>query len=404
VSTEGGGAGAGATTGAVVAFEHVTKRYAGAGAPAVDDLTLTIPAGEICVLVGPSGSGKTTTMKMVNRLIEPTSGRITIDGTDIMRLPVVDLRRRIGYVIQQVGLFPHLTVAENVAVVPRLLRWSQSRIRERTEELLELVGLEPGGYRARYPSELSGGERQRVGVARAMAADPSVMLMDEPFGAVDPIRRERLQNEFLRLQARLRKTIVFVTHDVDEAIKMADRIAILQRGGTLAQYDTPDAILAGPASEFVERFVGADRGLKRLSLARVRDLPLGDASVARAGERRADVRRRLERAGSEPFALLVDDQERPLGWIDRHELDGDGVVDPDAATPGAPTVQPETTLRDALSAMLGSSVQLGAVVDEHDRVIGVISVDAISEAMRAPGHREAREGDAGDRADERVAT
>ena len=396
--------GAAATTGAVVAFEHVTKRYPNADAPAVHDLTLTIPAGEICVLVGPSGSGKTTTMKMVNRLIEPTSGRITIDGTDIMRLPVVDLRRRIGYVIQQVGLFPHLTVAENVGVVPRLLRWREARIRERTEELLELVGLEPGSYRARYPSELSGGERQRVGVARAMAADPSVMLMDEPFGAVDPIRRERLQNEFLRLQARLRKTIVFVTHDVDEAIKMADRIAILQRGGTLAQYDTPDAILASPASEFVERFVGADRGLKRLSLARVADLPLAEVPVVRAGERRADVRRRLEQAGSEAFALLVDEGERPLGWIDRHELDGDGVVDAGAATPGAPTVQRETTLRDALSAMLGSSVQLGAVVDERDRVIGIISVDAISEAMRAPGHAEPREHGASDGTDDQAAT
>ena len=393
-----------ATTGAVVAFDHVSKRYPGSDAPAVDDLSFTIPAGEICVLVGPSGSGKTTTMKMVNRLIEPTSGRITIDGTDIMRLPAVELRRRIGYVIQQVGLFPHLTVAENVGVVPRLLRWRPPRIRERTEELLELVGLEPGQYRSRYPSELSGGERQRVGVARAMAADPSVMLMDEPFGAVDPIRRERLQNEFLRLQARLRKTIVFVTHDVDEAIKMADRIAILQRGGTLAQYDTPDAILAGPASEFVERFVGADRGLKRLSLARVSELPLAEAPIVRAGERRADVRRRLEGAGGGAFALLVDDEERPVGWIDRHELDGDGVVDPGAATPGAPTVQHETTLRDALSAMLGSSVQLGVVVDERDRVIGIISVDAISEAMRAPGPPEAGEPDANDGADKRAAT
>jgi osmoprotectant transport system ATP-binding protein len=369
----------------VVAFEHVTKRYARSSAPAVDDLTLTIPAGEICVLVGPSGSGKTTTMKMVNRLIEPTSGRITIDGTDVMQLPVVELRRRIGYVIQQVGLFPHLSVAENVAVVPRLLRWDAQRIRARTDELLELVGLEPAGYRARYPSELSGGERQRVGVARAMAADPSVMLMDEPFGAVDPIRRERLQNEFLRLQARLRKTIVFVTHDVDEAIKMADRIAILERGGRLAQYDRPDVILARPASEFVERFVGADRGLKRLSLARVADLVLTEPITVRAGERREDARRRLEAHRNGGYALLVDADQRPVGWIGRRDLDGDGTVDRAAATPGAPTVQPETTLRDALSVMLGSSVQLGVVVDENERVIGLISVDAISEALRAPG-------------------
>ncbi|HSM37946.1 MAG TPA: ATP-binding cassette domain-containing protein, partial [Candidatus Limnocylindrales bacterium] len=225
--------------GAVVALEHVSKRYARSDAPAVDDLSLTVEAGEICVLVGPSGCGKTTTMKMVNRLVEPTSGRVTIDGEDVMSLPAVELRRRIGYVIQQVGLFPHMTVADNVAVVPGLLKWPRPRIRQRVGELLELVGLDPGIYGGRFPAALSGGERQRVGVARALAADPPVMLMDEPFGAVDPIRRERLQNEFLRLQRQVRKTVIFVTHDVDEAIKMADRIAILQRGGILAQYDTP---------------------------------------------------------------------------------------------------------------------------------------------------------------------
>jgi osmoprotectant transport system ATP-binding protein len=376
-------------TGAVVAFEHVTKRYGGPDArPAVTDLTLTIPAGEVCVLVGPSGCGKTTSMKMVNRLIEPTSGRITIDGQDVASLPAVELRRRIGYVIQQVGLFPHLTVGDNVAVVPRLLHWTRQRVEERANELLELVGLEPDQYRSRYPNELSGGERQRVGVARALAADPPVMLMDEPFGAVDPIRRERLQNEFLRLQQRVRKTIVFVTHDVDEAIKMADRIAILQRGGILAQYDTPAAILANPASEFVERFVGADRGLKRLSLGRVRDLELARPVIVRAGEDRADVRLRLEGEGP-AYALLVDERNRPLGWIDQHDITGEGPIEPEAATPGAPTVQPETTLRDALSAMLSSSVQLGVVVDEHDRVVGLISVDAISEALRAPAQSEA---------------
>jgi len=371
-------------SGAVVAFEHVTKRYPGADAPAVDDLSLTVPAGEICVLVGPSGCGKTTSMKMVNRLIEPTSGRITIDGEDVMRLPAVELRRRIGYVIQQVGLFPHLTIGENVGVVPGLLRWPRSRIRERTDELLELVGLPPAEYRDRYPNELSGGERQRVGVARALAADPPVMLMDEPFGAVDPIRRERLQNEFLRLQQRVRKTIIFVTHDVDEAIKMGDRIAILQRGGILAQYETPAAILANPASEFVERFVGADRGLKRLSLARVRDLDPIEPVVVRAGEDRADVRRRLDRVDELEYALLVDAEHRPLGWIDQHDLRGDGPIDPEAATPGAPTIEPESTLRDALSTMLGSSVQLGVVVDGQGRVLGLVSVDAIGERLRAP--------------------
>jgi osmoprotectant transport system ATP-binding protein len=344
-----------------------------------------VPAGEICVLVRPSGCGKTTSMKMVNRLIEPTSGRITIGGEDVAALPAVELRRRIGYVIQQVGLFPHLTIGENVAVVPRLLGWPAARIRERSDELLDLIGLEPAEYRDRYPSELSGGERQRVGVARALAADPPVMLMDEPFGAVDPIRRDRLQNEFLRLQERVRKTVIFVTHDVDEAIKMADRIAILQRGGALAQYDTPAAILANPASEFVERFVGADRGLKRLSLGRVRDLDLLEPVIVRAGEGRAEIRRRLDGVGwPGAHALLVDDQERPLGWIDEHDLAGSGPIDPDAATPGAPTVQPETTLRDALSALLGSSVQLGVVVDARERVIGLVSVDAIGDRLREP--------------------
>jgi osmoprotectant transport system ATP-binding protein len=371
---------------AVVSLEHVSKRYGPAGGPlAVSDLSLTIPAGEICVLVGPSGCGKTTTMKMINRLIEPTDGRITIDGEDVMALPAVELRRRIGYVIQQVGLFPHLTVAENVAVVPRLLRWPEAQIQERIKQLLDLVRLEPS-YRERYPAALSGGERQRVGVARALAADPPLMLMDEPFGAVDPILRERLQNEFLRLQARVRKTIVFVTHDVDEAIKMADRIAILQRGGILAQYDTPDAILAAPASEFVEHFVGADRGLKRLSLARVRDLTLGEPITARPGEPRRDLRARLEAAGAD-YGLLLDADERPLGWVSRRDLGRDGEVSPEDATPGSPTLQPETTLRDALSTLLGSSVQLGVVVDEHERLLGLVSVDAISDVLRSTPSR-----------------
>ena len=383
---------ASSTTGAVVELDHVTKRYGPPGTPpAVTELSLTIPAGEVCVLVGPSGCGKTTTMKMINRLVEPTSGRLTIDGRDVLQLSPVELRRRIGYVIQQVGLFPHMTVGDNASVVPRLLRWPEPRTRVRVEELLDLVGLEPAAYRDRYPSELSGGERQRVGVARALAADPPVMLMDEPFGAVDPIRRDRLQNEFLRLQARVRKTIVFVTHDVDEAIKMADRIAILQRGGILAQYDTPDAILAHPASEFVERFVGADRGLKRLSLARVLDLELVPAVVVRMGSSRSDARRDLD-ASAVDYALLLDDGERPLGWIRASDLGGDGPIDAGAAMPGASLIEPETTLRDALSAMLASSVQLGVVVDERERVIGLVSVGQISEVLQSgklPGRTDA---------------
>jgi osmoprotectant transport system ATP-binding protein len=368
-----------ATSGSVVAFEHVTKRY-GNGPPAVTDLSLEINAGEVCVLVGPSGCGKTTTMKMVNRLVEPTSGRVMIDGQDVATLPPVELRRRIGYVIQQVGLFPHLTVGDNVAVVPRLLGWKTPRIRERVEELLELMGLDAATYRDRYPAALSGGERQRVGVARAMAADPTVLLMDEPFGAVDPIRRERLQNEFLRLQARLRKTIVFVTHDVDEAIKMADRIAILQIGGVLAQYDTPDRLLAAPASDFVERFVGADRGLKRLSLARIGDLELDTPVTVTIGEPRRVARARLPDATG--WALVVDSRRRPVGWVAAADLSGEESVTEEMAMPGSTLLQPESTLRDALSTMLASSVQVGVVVDENDELLGAISVAAISATLQ----------------------
>jgi osmoprotectant transport system ATP-binding protein len=248
------------------------------------------------------------------------------------------------------------------------------------DELLDLVGLDPGGYRARYPAALSGGERQRVGVARAMAADPTVLLMDEPFGAVDPIRRERLQNDLLRLQARMRKTIVFVTHDVDEAIKMADRIAILEVGGVLAQYDAPDRLLAAPASEFVERFVGADRGLKRLSLGRVGDLPLEAVVTVTVGEPLAAARSRL--ATETSWAVVTDADRHPIGWVSGHDLAGEGTVSAELAEAGSVLLQPESTLRDALSAMLASSVQLGVVVDEHDELLGVVSVGAISATLR----------------------
>jgi osmoprotectant transport system ATP-binding protein len=298
----------------------------------------------------------------------------------VASLPAVELRRQIGYVIQQVGLFPHLTIGDNIAIVPRLLGWTKNEVAERVDELLRLVGLAPSAYRDRYPNALSGGERQRVGVARAMAARPSVLLMDEPFGAVDPIRRERLQNEFLRLQQELRATVIFVTHDVDEAIKMADRIAILEVGGILAQYDTPDAILSAPASPFVERFVGADRGLKRLSLFRVRDLPLDQPCLAEVGEERAAVRARLP--AQDAFVLLTDAQRQPLGWLPREAVTRDGPIAESEAVPGSALLQPESTLRDALSALLAADVQQGVVVDAHDAVLGTISVDAISATLR----------------------
>jgi osmoprotectant transport system ATP-binding protein len=258
---------------AEIVFDHVTKRYPGRDVAAVDDLSLDIPAGTFCILVGPSGGGKTTALKMVNRLIPFDSGEIRIDGRSIESLPLTELRRGIGYVIQQIGLFPHMTVGENIATVPRLLGWDKKRTRNRSIELLELVGLEAADMK-RYPSQLSGGQRQRVGLARALAADPPLLLMDEPFGALDPITRHRLQMEMRRLHREVGKTIIFVTHDIDEAIQMGDRIAILREGGVLAQYDTPDAILAHPADDFVAAFIGEDRALRRLALRTLRDVPL----------------------------------------------------------------------------------------------------------------------------------
>jgi osmoprotectant transport system ATP-binding protein len=381
---------------AVVDFDHVTKRYdvpsgkdRGKPTPgAVNDLSLTVPAGKICVLVGPSGCGKTTSLKMVNRLIEPTSGRILIDKVDAATRELTELRRSIGYVIQQVGLFPHQTISENVATVPRLLGWPKSRLRERSEELLGLVGLDPTKYRDRFPSQLSGGERQRVGVARALAADPPIMLMDEPFGAVDPIVRDRLQNEFLRLQETIAKTILFVTHDIDEAIKMGDLVAVFQTGGILAQFGTPLEILAAPASEFVARFVGQDRGLKRLSLLRVADIQLQAAVTARPGDPANDARRRVL---DDPlrYLLMIDANNRPLGWVAHGDIPAEGVLSEAMANPVSPTVNKRTTLKDALSMMLDADVQTGIVVDRTGAVQGLLTVDAVAEKMRAGEHAPA---------------
>jgi osmoprotectant transport system ATP-binding protein len=375
-------------TAATVDFDHVTKQYGTQpklGSPAVNDLSLKVPAGRICVLVGPSGCGKTTSLKMVNRLIEPTSGRILIDGQDIAARDVTELRRGIGYVIQQVGLFPHQTVSENVVVVPRLLGWSVARQKERAEELLGLVGLDPARYRDRYPSQLSGGERQRVGVARALAADPPIMLMDEPFGAVDPIVRERLQNEFLRLQEDLAKTILFVTHDVDEAIKMGDLVAVLQVGGHLAQFGPPVDILAAPANDFVARFVGADRGLKRLSLIRVGELELRQPVMARPGDDVAEARRRVL-ADPFPYLLLVDDARRPLGWVRPEAIPTAGVPHADLATASSPLLDRRATLKDALSLLLDADVQAGLVVNRHGTVLGLVTAEMIAERMRDRAH------------------
>ena len=302
-------------------FREATKRYPGTDAAAVDQLSLQVPAGEICVFVGPSGCGKTTAMRMVNRMIDITDGDILLGGRSVRERKPDELRRNIGYVIQQVGLFPHRSIAENVATVPRLLGWDKARITARVDELLELVGL-PREMGERFPAQLSGGQRQRVGVARALAVDPPVMLMDEPFGAIDPINRERLQNEFLRLQAELRKTIVFVTHDIDEAIKMGDRIAVLQEGGKLAQFAPPAELLMYPASRFVEDFVGSDRALKRLALQRVRDIDLWTAAAIRVGTPVAEARAAIADADVS-YAMLVDDGGRPQGWLSDRAFSGE---------------------------------------------------------------------------------
>jgi osmoprotectant transport system ATP-binding protein len=314
-------------------------------------------------------------------MIELSGGDILLDGESVRKRHPAELRRRIGYVIQQIGLFPHLTIGENIGVVPKLLGWNRARTARRIEELLELVSL-PQEMRDRYPSQLSGGQRQRIGVARALAADPPLMLMDEPFGAVDPINRERLQNQFLRLQSEIRKTILFVTHDIDEAIKMGDRVAVLEKGGVLAQYATPSELLMNPASEFVEDFVGADRALKRLSLLRVRDIDLWKAPLARVGEPTANVRAAVPGADL-PHPLVVDADGRPLGWLSERDLAGETVpARPD--TSADPVVELDDVLRDALSDLLRSDSQYGPVVDEHGRVAGVLSVEIVSQFLSSP--------------------
>ena len=380
---------------AMISLEQLTKRYPGQAEPAVRGLDLDIPEGEIVVLVGPSGCGKTTTMKMINRIIEPTSGTIRLMGEDVTTSPPDELRRRIGYVIQQIGLFPHLTIADNVATVPRLLKWSPDRTRARVDELLDLVGMDPSVYRSRYPRELSGGQRQRIGVARALAADPPVMLMDEPFGAVDPIARERLQNEFLRLQGDLGKTIVFVTHDIDEAIKMGDRIAVLGEQSVVMQFDTPERILSDPADAFVAEFIGAGASLKRLGLARVGDFALADWPVANLEDGRAAALAALQRS---PYAsvLLLDDQRRPVRWADRQDLSRSGTDLARTGMPVSAVVEPQATLAGALDAMVSSRVGGVVVVDGRGAYVGTVDMGVImaaAETMRAAAHERALAGD-----------
>ncbi len=367
----------------MIRLERVTKRYPG-GQVAVRELTIEFATGQLTMLVGPSGCGKTTTLKMINRLIEPTEGRIFHDEQDVTHVDPVVLRLRMGYVIQNVGLFPHMSIADNVATVPRLLRWDKDRIRRRVYELLELVGLDPNQFAHRYPHQLSGGQRQRVGVARALGADPPILLMDEPFGAIDRIARERLQNEFLRIQREVRKTVIFVTHDIDEAIKLGDRIAIMN-AGRLEQYDTPAAILAKPASDLVIDLLGPDRGLKRLSVTPIDLNALERPPVVHADDSLADARRVLDSRW--PRVVVLDRNDKPVGELDRGLADGDGRVG-DRARPLDAIISADRTLFDAFSQMLIHQASWVAVVD-GDRFRGVLTPQSFVAAIqRVPAELE----------------
>jgi len=373
----------------MIRLEGLTKVFPGQKKPAVESLDMDIPAGEIVVLVGPSGCGKTTTMRLINRLIEPTSGRIILEGEDVTDVNPDKLRRRIGYVIQQVGLFPHQTISDNIATVPKMLGWDSPRIKSRVDELLSMVGLEPATYRERYPKHLSGGQRQRAGVARALSADPPVMLMDEPFGAIDPITRDRLQNEFLRLQETIRKTIIFVTHDIDEAIKMGDRIAILREGSAIAQYDTPERILSAPTDDFVADFIGAGASLKRLNLSRVRDIALVDWPTAGTNSSRAEVLAAL-RASDKGAVLILDEQRRPVRWISGRDLGREDEPIAEAGHLPEAIIQPNATLADALNEMLKSRVGCAIVVDQSGAYQGTVDFATVSGEIQDM-RRDARE-------------
>ncbi|TDB94386.1 ATP-binding cassette domain-containing protein [Actinomadura sp. 7K534] len=363
----------------MITFEGVTKRYPG-GTVALDDVSLDCPTGRITVFVGTSGGGKTTALRTINRMVEPTSGRVLIDGQDVREHKPAELRRGIGYVIQHAGLFPHRTIEDNIATVPYLLRWNKKKARERAHELMERVGLERSMAR-RYPFQLSGGQQQRVGVARALAADPPIMLMDEPFSAVDPVVRAELQDEFLRLQDELHKTIVFVTHDVDEAIKLGDRIAVFQTGGKLVQVDSPETLLARPANDFVAGFIGHDRGIRRLSFIPASSAPLSERDVLPAD---APVERARDAAGG--WVLVVDADRRPLGWADAAGLPASGVVGDAPLAPIGHTFDVAgDSVRAALDAAILSPSGRAVGVDAEGRLAGVADQQDLSTAIARAG-------------------
>jgi osmoprotectant transport system ATP-binding protein len=377
-STTDSAAGPGTGTAEEIRLEGVSKVYPD-GTVGVAELDLTFAAGELTVLVGPSGCGKTTTMKMINRIIEPTTGRILLGGEDVTRVDPDKLRRRIGYVIQSIGLFPHQTVRVNVGTVPRLLGWDRRRIRARVDELLETVGLDPAVFGDRYPAQLSGGQRQRAGVARALAADPGVLLMDEPFSAVDPIVRERLQSEFLRLQESVRKTIVFVTHDIEEAVRLGDRIAVMSQGGHVEQFATPAELLGRPANAFVADFVGSDRGLKRLAVTGIDVEDLERPPVVHVADGLADARAAMTRAGAR-WAVVLDDDDNLHGWLSVERATGPGTV-ASAARRMEAWVPVEATLKTAFATMLQLEAGWVAVLD-GDKFLGVLTPASLHAALR----------------------
>ncbi|KAB7752398.1 ABC transporter [Mycolicibacterium phlei DSM 43072] len=361
-----------------IVLDHVSKVYPGSQRPAVDDVSLDIPAGEIVVFVGPSGCGKTTMMRMINRLSEPTSGRIMIGDSDALSIRPTELRRSIGYSIQQAGLFPHMTIRQNVGLVPGLLRWDRKRVDARVDELLEMVGLDPGEYADRYPRQLSGGQQQRVGVARALAADPPVLLMDEPFGAVDPITRSTLQDELLRLQAELGKTIVFVTHDFGEAVKLGDRITVLGDQSKVLQYDTPQNILANPADETVAGFVGSGASLRQLGLMRIKDVELRPHPSVRETDSLDDARKVL--ADSEfDWAVVLDARDRPVSWVRESRLANAASLA--EVTEPLDVVSTQSTLEDALEAILAQQHASAVVAGPGSRYAGVVTLDTLIDTI-----------------------
>lgn len=365
-------------TGVRIELDGVSKVYPGAKSPAVDNVSLDVPAGEIVVFVGPSGCGKTTTMRMINRLSEPTSGRILIGDKDALSIKPTELRRSIGYAIQQAGLFPHMTIRQNVGLVPGLLGWDRKRIGDRVDELLDLVGLEPAQYAERYPRQLSGGQQQRVGVARALAADPPVLLMDEPFGAVDPITRSTLQDELLRLQTELRKTIVFVTHDFGEAVKLGDRIAVLGQQSKVLQYDTPQNILANPADDTVAGFVGSGASLRQLGLLRVKDVELEPRPTVNRSDSVEQVRAVI--AGSDfDWAVVLDDKQRPVSWVRERRLTHAGSLAD--AVESLDVLSTQSTLEDALEAILAEQHASAVVAGAGNRYEGVVTLDTLIDTI-----------------------